>query len=137
MAHWVCLYHVVWATKYRQPILTPTIEQIVYPSIRQTSDRMGCQILALNGVTDHVHVAASVPPTVLLTKWIGDMKAIASRDVNLAFPDAEERFFWQEGYSIHTFGQRSRDIVIRYIENQKQHHATNTLYAGLEHIAGE
>jgi len=128
MSYWKCCYHVTWATKYRQPVITPTLEKIIFSAILEQSRHLNCRVMAVNGVPDHIHVAVEIPPTLLVSKWVGDVKAVSSREVNLSFPDADEKFQWQEGYGVHTFGYRNERHVVGYIRNQKQHHAEMTTF---------
>ena len=92
--------------------------------------------MALNGVSDHIHLAVSLPPTIALAKFIADVKGVSSRRVNAQFP-MEDAFRWQEGYSVQTFGERALDTIVAYIKNQKQHHANDQLNAYFEDISDD
>jgi putative transposase len=41
-------------------------------------------------------------------------------------------FRWQEGYGVFSFSPSARDRIVSYIQNQKMHHAENTLIPTLE-----
>jgi putative transposase len=90
---------------------------------------MECAILAMNAAEDHVHVAASIPPKVAPAEWLRNIKGLSARQVNDAFPDLSARFRWQDSYGLLTF-------VTQYIENQKSHHAMNTIEPFLEQVDG-
>lgn len=134
MTFWRCYYHVIWATKNRQPIMTPKIEAIVMNVIRNKSRELECPILAQNAVPDHLHIALNIPPSLAVAAWVKRVKGASSHEVNSMFPDLPERFQWQGGYSVLTFGVKNLEFVVRYIENQKEHHASGTLEPYLEHL---
>jgi hypothetical protein len=46
------------------------------------------------------------------------------------FPDRD--FAWQGGYGVLTFGQQHLKLVQAYIERQKEHYQTNSLFTGME-----
>lgn len=134
MPHIVCYYHVVWATKYRQSLITPQIEAIIIEAIHAKSTQLKSEIYAINTVLDHIHIAVSIAPTIALADWIQQIKASSSYFVNRSLPNEDNTFRWQGGYSIHSFGKKALPFVLNYIRNQKQHHQNNTLEAYLEHI---
>jgi putative transposase len=54
----------VWATKGRERWLSGALLRGAYRSIQSETDQMGCQILALGGMPDHVHLLAKTPSSV-------------------------------------------------------------------------
>ncbi|MFN8374106.1 MAG: IS200/IS605 family transposase [Anaerolineae bacterium] len=129
---WICLYHAVWATKFRQPLITPEIERILFPLVISKSTTLGGQVFAVNAMPDHIHIAASIPPKIACARWVKNIKGAASFEINKLFPNLELHFQWQGGYSLHTFGAKNMQFVVGYIENQKSHHAANTIQPYLE-----
>ena len=49
-------YHMVLVTKYRKPILTGEVKDLVYRIIREIFDEKKLVILELNGEPDHIHL---------------------------------------------------------------------------------
>ncbi len=137
MPFWKCYYHVVWAAKNRQAIITAALEIVIFQAIRSKSAELHCPVLAINGVADHVHVAVSIRPALAIADWIGQIKGASSREVNRAFADLEEKFRWQEDYGVLTFGTKNLPFVVAYIENQKEHHRSGALQHYLEQIEGD
>jgi putative transposase len=134
MPYSVCYYHVVWATKFRVPTLSNTIEDLIIQSIRQKSEDLKSPIYAINGCYDHLHISVSISLAVAVSDWVKAMKGTSSYLINKSFPNLEERLKWQEGYSVHTFGIKHLDIVNTYIALQKDHHHNQTVINYLEHI---
>jgi putative transposase len=95
---------------------------------------MKCKLIIINGTVDHVHAAVTIPPHCCVAEWIKNIKGYSSRELNYTFNDTMERFHWQSGYGVLTFGARNLDLVVNYIERQKIHHVQGTLEAYLERM---
>jgi putative transposase len=134
MPFWRCYYHIVWATKGREPLITPTLEQILFEAVKHKADELGSMVLIANAVSDHVHVAVSIPPTLKIADWMKHIKGASSREINESQSNASARFRWQGGYGVITVGPQALELVQDYIARQKEHHAEGTLYPSLEHI---
>ncbi len=126
-------YHIVWATKFREPLITPEIEPAVHNFIRQKALELEATLFALNGYIDHIHLIAAVPPKIALAKFIGQVKAVASVRVNRSGLSTTP-FYWQEEYSVFTFDRARLPSLIAYVHHQKEHHSQSTTVASLEEI---
>jgi putative transposase len=133
MPFWCCYYHIVWATKGREPLISPTVEYILFDAVRQKSEALGSTILAMNSVTDHVHVAVSMPPTLNIADWMKHVKGASSHNINESQLHDLARFRWQGGYGVITVGPQGLKLVQDYITRQKEHHAQGTIYQSLEY----
>src|SRR5436190_6333737 len=56
------LYHLVFSTKDRRPLITPDYEVRLYDYIGGTIRDVGGISLALNGTEDHLHLLAKLRP---------------------------------------------------------------------------
>lgn len=137
MRFWRCYYHVIWATKNRAAWITPRIERVIIDTIQQKALALASPILAINTVSDHLHIATCIPPKVAIAEWVKQMKGTSTRTVNEQFPDLESAFSWQTSYGVLTFGVKNLDFVESYITRQKEHHANSTLEMYLEQIEDE
>ena len=133
MPFWKCYYHVTWATKHREPSIALAYEQVLFAEIRQKANELKCEVLEVNGVADHVHLAMTIPSYLAVATCIGQLKGASSRAINTSF-NLETRFHWQEGYGVMSFGEKALPSVIRYIAHQKQRHANQNLNAYLERL---
>jgi REP element-mobilizing transposase RayT len=124
-------YHLVWSTKNRHPLLTPTVEPIIHNYLRTKAIGLGATVFAVNGLTDHVHLVVSIPPKIAVAKFIGQIKAVASTKFNKSQPDAPP-FFWQDEYGAFSFDAKRLPNYIAYVEQQKAHHAQGTIIPVLE-----
>jgi hypothetical protein len=50
----------------------------------------------------------------------------SSLAANNVLPETQSRFRWQTSYGVLTVGVRHLPFVVRYIQQQKEHHDTNT-----------
>ncbi len=131
MPFWKLFYHVTWGTKYREPTILPPYESVIFAAIHEKSAELGCTVLALNSVSDHVHVAVIIPPSTAISKWVGSVKGTSARAININF-EREKRFHWQEGYGVISYNEQLLPQVQRYIENQKLRHASGKSNENLE-----
>lgn len=112
------------------------METVIYSAIEQKCAELYCDLLAVNGVFDHIHIALTIPPSQNVAYVVGQVKGSSSREVNQSI-ELPERFQWQEGYGVLTFGEKVIPQVINYIERQKEHHAQNTALAYMEQMDEE
>jgi putative transposase len=129
MAYWRLFYHIVWATNNRLPLLVPEIEQAVFRTLWQKCVEVSAQPIAVNGMPDHVHVIAAVPPTLALARFVQVLKGSSSRFVHVEFA---RPFAWQEGYGVFSLSERSLQAAAAYVRNQKAHHQAGTIILRLE-----
>lgn len=127
MAHsYICVYaHYVFSTKNRQKIITPDLEQRLWPYMGGIARENKMKALAIGGVEDHVHLLISLPSTLAIAKAIQLIKGGSSKWVTDTFP-AHEDFEWQEGYGAFSISVSHIEATTFYINNQKEHHRTQT-----------
>ena len=126
--------HITWHTKLNHPMITDRIEERLHTYLRhKILSTPGAICHAIGSIQDHIHLAASVRPTLLISEWVGQLKGASSRYINSEI--ARKRVLeWQEGYGVVSFGTRDLDWVVRYIQNQKEHHARGSIVERLERI---
>jgi len=131
MPYWKLYYHFIWGTKNRLPLIDAVFESELYRAIAAKAKDLGGFVHAIGGVEDHIHLGVSIPPKVAPAKFIGDVKGNSSHYVNHVIkPDFE--FYWQDEYGVLSFGEKNLPGIVRYIHNQKQHHAEGTMIAAME-----
>ena len=125
--------HFVWATWDRLPLITPEMEERLYRNIAASAVSLGCKVLAVNGVTNHVHVLLSLPSTVTIAGVVKKMKGASSHFVNDQLQPATG-FKWQGHYGAFSVSRWDLPKLIAYIENQKEHHASGDLWDDIEDV---
>jgi len=135
MPYWRLFYHFVWSTKHREPLIAQHFEQPLYNAIAAKVIDLGGIAHAVGGITDHIHLVASVPPKIALSTFIGQVKGNSSHFVNHEIRP-EYKFAWQDEYGVVSFGERHLGWVVRYTHNQAQHHEQGTTIERLEFTSG-
>lgn len=136
MVFWRCYYHFIWTTKDRQPLITAQHETIIFDIVRAKTQTLNSRVLAINAIADHIHVAVALNPKTSISDWMKYAKGASSHAVNtqLHTHPHDAHFGWQRGFGVLTFGAKALDVVIEYVENQKQHHAQGTLQPYMERV---
>jgi REP element-mobilizing transposase RayT len=123
--------HFVWTTWDRLPLITPAIERALYRNIIESAQSLGCRVLAINGVEDHVHVFLALPSTVSIAELVQKMKGASAHFVNNQMA-LEYHFKWQGFYGAFSVSRWDISKIINYIKNQKEHHANDDLWPEFE-----
>ena len=126
-------YHFVWGTKERLPLITDVNRQTIYGAISAKAKEMDGIVHALNGMSEHVHLVATVPPKLSLADFVGQVKGNSSHlATHLHTPFSDKTFAWQSEYGVTTVSESHLPVVVGYVVNQQKHHAENSLNDKLE-----
>jgi putative transposase len=129
--------HLTWHTKQNAPVLVDAIEDRLYRYLHHRIVSVAGAVLhAIGGIENHVHLAVSVPPTLLVSDWIGELKGASAYYINHEIAN-RKLLEWQAGYGVVSFGTRDLEWVVRYVRNQREHHARGTTWKRLERISRE
>ncbi len=127
--------HIVWHTKDSLPLLVPEIESLAHRSLKaRIVDTPRAFVHEIGGTENHIHLAVTVPPTLLVGDWIGQLKGGSAHDVNQRVGRRDKVLQWQAGYGVVSFGTRRLEWVVEYIRNQREHHASGSTHERLERI---
>ncbi len=129
-------YHIVWTTKFREPLITEEIEKFLFRFLENKAKRFGCFIHKCNGTKDHIHLAISIPPAARISDIIGKLKGSSSYFLNKELKITND-FQWQRGYGVFSFSEKNLPTIIKYIENQKEHHRKKSTITKLEITSGD
>ena len=120
-----CLVHCVFSTKERRRLITPVLQERLWPYLGGIARQHKMKMLAVDGVEDHVHALLSIPATLPIAKAVQLLKGNSSKWIHETFPD-QRLFGWQEGYGAFSIGVSGVDETIGYIRNQKEHHRSRS-----------
>lgn len=73
-----CKYHLVWITKYREPVMVGLVAERVRELIRGICKEHEVEILRGHVSKDHVHLFVSVPPHLAISKLTQYLKGKSS-----------------------------------------------------------
>ena len=134
MAFWRTYYHLIWATKERHLLITPERETELYNYIVDKADSLNCIIHAIGGVEDHIHLVASIPPSLSIADFVKNIKGSSAHllNKNSRLSSDKVSFSWQRGYGLLSLGSKQLEQAVSYVKNQKNHHSQGTAIASLE-----
>jgi putative transposase len=123
--HTNLLYHIVFSTKCRIPLITPNIQEELYRYIGGIIHNEGGVSLEIGGIKDHVHLLAKIKPAISISEMLARIKSNSSKWVNetkMKF----QKFGWQEGYGAFSVSESQVPSVAKYIRDQESHHQKQT-----------
>jgi REP element-mobilizing transposase RayT len=115
----------VFAVQNRQSLINNDWKDELYRYITGIVHNRQHKVLATNGMPDHLHLLIGLRPAQSLSELVQEIKGGSSRwvnDKNLV----KGRFEWQEGYGAFSYGKSQVDAVVRYIQQQEEHHRVRT-----------
>jgi hypothetical protein len=70
--------HIVFSTKYRQPLIKEFIEDELYSYLGGICKRLECQPIKIGGYYDHVHILCMLSKKIALMKLLEEVKSHSS-----------------------------------------------------------
>jgi putative transposase len=111
--------HIVFAAKDRARLIPEALQPKLWAYLAGIAKNHGMHAVAIGGMEDHVHALINLGATFGIAKAVQVLKANSSRWMN---ERPHTRFEWQEGYFACSVSRSQVPGVLRYIENQKDHH---------------
>jgi len=116
------LYQLVFGSKDYAPFLTTENENMLFAYIAGILKNKSCHSYIVGGASNHIHVITHLHPTVAFSLLVKDIK-MASHKLILQNSKMFSHFSgWQVGYSAFSYHISSKVNLIRYVENQREHH---------------
>ncbi len=120
------VYHYIWGTKNKLPLITPAVESRLYTYIGYKCKELGYFLHAMNGTQDHVHLLVSLSPSILVEDVAKNLKGSSSHYINKEC-DLGGVLYWQSGYGVITIRETEITKLAKYIKRQKEHHLDGDL----------
>jgi len=117
-----CIYHIIWTTKYRRPVLTNEMQEYLKNLLlKYSSENEKFNILELEIMPDHVHCLIQIDPDFPISSTLNILKGKSSHDMIEHFPELKKRLptLWTRSKFIASVGSVSLKTVKEYLENQK------------------
>lgn len=116
--------HIVFVTKYRHGCLTAAMLASMREQIERICKEWRCDLMELNGETDHVHLLVSSHPTVSISALVSSLKTVTARKIRSEFAEHLRPYywkpvFWSASYAAFSVGAADLATVIRYIQHQE------------------
>lgn len=115
----------VFAVQDRMSLVSSNWKDELYKYITGIIQSYDHKLLQINGMPDHIHILFGMRPTQSLAELMQLVKQDSSKWVNnKGF--VKGKFSWQSGYGAFSYSKKELVPVIRYIQNQEQHHKTES-----------
>ncbi len=114
---------VVFSVKHRRHLLILN-DVNLHKYISGIIYNLGCKMLSINNMTDHVHILISKKTSISEAELVQKIKANSSRRLKQYLNDG--KFQWQIGYGVFSYSKSQLPSVKNYIKNQQKHHQNQT-----------
>jgi putative transposase len=122
-------YHIIWGTKYRNGVLSGSVEDDLKNILLAVASENGFRIGHMEvGLDDHVHLLVSAPPKLSVTVMVKEMKGTSAFRLFRLHPELKktywktsDRHLWSRSYYCETIGSTNEQAVAKYIDDQRLH----------------
>ena len=116
--------HVVFSTKGREGCISDDVAADLYSYLAATGDALGCPVLSVGGMPDHVHLLLRLGRGVTISDLLKGLKVESSKWMK--GNGETDDFAWQAGYGVFSVSASQVEKVEEYVLNQKKHHHVTT-----------
>lgn len=117
--------HLIFAVEHRDRLVHPFFKEELQRYITGIIQNKGNKLLAINLMPEHGHIFLGLDPVNAISNLVGITKKSSSDFIN-AKKWLRGKFNWQEGYGAFSYSHSQINRVIKYINNQEQHHRKKT-----------
>jgi REP element-mobilizing transposase RayT len=129
--------HLVFSTKNRvQYLRDQTLRQETILYIKGTCDGLKCPSVQTGGWEDHIHVLCRMGRTISIADLVKGIKTASSAWIKTKSRQLAD-FHWQLGYGAFSISPSHVDTLIAYIQNQEEHHRTETFQEEFRRICAK
>lgn len=116
---------IVIVVKGRQCLIPDEEKEKLYKYITGIIRNKGHKLIAINGVSNHIHFLFGLYPAEALSDLVKEVKRCSTNFINEQ-KWIKGRFSWQEGYGAFSYSRSQLNNVIKYVANQEIHHKNKT-----------
>lgn len=121
-------YHIEWCTKYRYKIFKQEkIKTVCIALLNEVAQKNKIKIVEIDVQPEHLHMIASIPATMSISKALNLLKGFCSRRIFQQFPKLKLRYpkghLWTKGKFMGAVGHVTLEVAKDYVKNQTAHHA--------------
>ena len=115
------LLHIVFSTKNRADIIPESVLKDLHSYIAGICRNNNSEAFRVGGTENHIHISCSLPRTMTVSELLEEIKKTSSKWMK-SQENVSNNFSWQSGYGVFSLRQSNLDVLIKYIDNQKEHH---------------
>lgn len=116
---------IVFAVKGRQNLISTKWKDEIYKYITGIITNQKQKLIVINGMPDHIHILVGIKPDISISNLVRDIKTNSSKFINEQ-KWINGKFEWQTGFGAFSYSHSQLTNVIKYIENQEEHHKAKT-----------
>jgi REP element-mobilizing transposase RayT len=113
--------HITFSTKNRYPFIDDNIKEELWNYIGGICKALECEPLRVGGHNDHIHICCLLSKKMTQIKLLEEVKKESSKWIKTK-DKKYSKFYWQDGYGIFSVNPYEVEKVVKYIENQHEHH---------------
>lgn len=117
--------HYVFAVQDRLCLINKKWQDDLYKYMNGIIKQHGHRLYIINGMNDHIHILISMSPKQAPSELMYHLKRSSSLWINQNRLTSG-KFSWQEGFGAFSIGKAQLPGIIKYIENQQEHHKQTT-----------
>lgn len=111
----------VFAVKYRAALINREWKGELHQYITGIVQKNEHKMLEINSMPDHIHILMGMRPIQSISVLVQNIKTESSKWIKeKGFCNSS--FAWQEGFGAFSYSKSHVPDVIRYIQNQENHH---------------
>ncbi len=118
--------HYVFAVQNRLCLIHSEWQDDLYKYMSGIIDQQGHKLYVINGMSDHIHLLVSMTPKQAPSDLMYHLKRSSSLWINKNRLSVR-KFSWQEGFGAFSVSKSQLPAIIKYIEEQQEHHKKKTL----------
>lgn len=129
------IYHIIIKIDTAEGKLHKLTAKVVQAKIEEEIEGFGGAVLTIELMPDHAHILAQSPPNVapddivkLLTDSTSELVAGMGRD---------EKLIWQSDFGVVSVSKSHVDIVSKYVQTQRERHASGNINETLERTTSD
>lgn len=115
----------VFAPRFRAALLHTDWDERLRMYISGIVRGNGHKMIAINNMPDHMHLFIGLNPKQSISDLMRVVKGDSSEWINNEKLTGV-KFHWQDGYGAFSYSKSQIDAVVKYIENQQEHHKKQT-----------
>jgi len=116
------LFQIVFGSYDYTPFLSTENENVLFSYIAGILKNKSCHSYIVGGASNHIHIITHVHPTIAPAYLVKDIKLSSHKMILQNIKIFSQFSGWQVGYSGFTYHISSKTNLIRYVENQREHH---------------
>src|SRR5688572_8436440 len=113
------IYHIVFSTKERIPLIVPEIRDRLYEYLGGVIRGEKGSLMEIGGMPEHVHILARFGAAIAVSEMLKRIKGSSSHWLS---QETGTWFAWQNGYGAFSVSESQVAAVRKYIQQQEEHH---------------